>query len=302
MANENLRSRHAFGSLESLDAAIDQKKVDAFDILFLTDKDGHRIGWIDKNGNKVILDMGLSETEVNSKLEEAIAEANAYADEKVETAVEEKVSESVETKVTEKVTETITTVLEAYAAEKFEITDAPEGTIVNYGEHEIRIMCPKNAVFTKQNVGAGGDSNSYYVTLKTYFTDDEIMGYREHLGTQVDEEILKDIKTDENGRRYQPSWLAIAKYDEASDTWSYYGASSNEDKFIGWDYRIDKFNADDLMIASDFVRINLSNEDCHFSSTPFYVAKAMDGVVESANAYTDQKIAEIASGYEIVEF
>ena len=309
MANEILRSRHAFGSLAGVEAAKEANKIDAYDILFLTDEDGHRIGWITKDGETVILEPGMTEEEVTAKVESsaeeskayadekviaAIEETKAYADEKVETVVEEKISENLDTKVSE----AIDTALEAYFAEKYEITDAPEGTLVNYGEHEIRIMVPKDTVFTKQSVGVGGDPNTYYVTLKTYFTEDEIVGYREHLGDQVDAEILKDIKTDANGRRYQPSWLGVAKYDEASDTWTYYGASSDETRYIGWDYRIDKYDANDVMIASDFVRINLSNEDCHFFLTPSYV----NGAINEANAYTDKKIAEMANAFEIVEF
>lgn len=302
MADEILRSKHGFGTSAGLENAISEGKLDAFDVLFISDPDGNKIGWIDREGNVHMVENGMAAVEVEEKISAAVEESKTYADEKIETVVEEKVTEVVDSKVSEsvdtKVAEVVDTALEAYSAEKFEIVDAPEGTLVNYGEHEIRIMIPAGTVFTKQSVGVGGDPNSYYVTLKTYFTDDEIMGYREHLGTQVDAEILKDIKTDANGRRYQPSWLAVAKYDEASDSWTYYGASSDETRYIGWDYRIDKYDVNDVMIASDFVRINLSNEDCHFSLAPSYVS----GAINEANAYTDKKIAEVASGFEIVEF
>ncbi len=50
---ENLRSKHAFGSEANVDAAIASGTIDAYDILFLNEK---KIGWVDKNGNKVILD------------------------------------------------------------------------------------------------------------------------------------------------------------------------------------------------------------------------------------------------------
>jgi hypothetical protein len=143
---------------------------------------------------------------------------------------------------------------------------------VNYGEKEIRIMCPADAEFAKQTVGAGGDANSYYVTFKTYAPDDSVVGYIEHLGDKVDDEILTSFSTDKYGRRYQPTWLAVAKYDETTDTWSYYGANSIEGKYIGWDYQIDWYNADGLMVASDSIRINLSNEDCHNNIKPYYVA------------------------------
>lgn len=159
-----------------------------------------------------------------------------------------------------------------YIAKKYEITGAPEGTLVNYGENEIRIMCPDGAEYSLQNVGAGGDSNTYYVTFKTYAPSDDAVGYVEHLGGQSDAEILKDIKTDEYGRRYQPTWLGVAKYDESASTWAYYGKNSNDDHYIGWDYQIDWYNSDGVMIASDSLRINLSNEGCHHTIVPSYMA------------------------------
>lgn len=166
----------------------------------------------------------------------------------------------------------------AYVARKYDISGTPEGTLVNYGEKEIRIMCPANAEFKKQSVGVGGDANTYYMTFKTYAPNDSAVGYIEHLGSQVDAEILTDLKVDEYGRRYQPSWLGLAKYDESTGTWNYYGANSSVDRYIGWDYQIDWYNADGVMVASDSIRINLSNEDCHYNNKPYYMA----GVATSA--------------------
>lgn len=48
-----IKSKHAFGSEANVDAALEQGLIDAYDILFL--KEG-KIGWIDKDGNKVILE------------------------------------------------------------------------------------------------------------------------------------------------------------------------------------------------------------------------------------------------------
>lgn len=53
---ENLRSKHAFGSSENLDQAIASGAIDQYDILFLDGgTDDPKVGWIDKNGNKVIV-------------------------------------------------------------------------------------------------------------------------------------------------------------------------------------------------------------------------------------------------------
>lgn len=48
-----MKSRHAFGSEENVDSALAQGLIDAYDVLFLSEG---KIGWIDKNGSKVILE------------------------------------------------------------------------------------------------------------------------------------------------------------------------------------------------------------------------------------------------------
>lgn len=180
----------------------------------------------------------------------------------------------------------IESVEHSYEKVKYKVTDVPVGTLVNIDENEIRVMCPANAVFTKQSVGAGGDANTYYMTFKTYAPNDDVVGYIEHLNGQADEEILTDLKTDKFGRKYQPTWLGLAEYNEATDTWTYYGASSSKEKYIGWDYQIDWYNADGVIIASDSVRINLSNEECHSTIEPYYMGKVLKGVEVNGETMT----------------
>lgn len=292
MAN---KAKHAFGMLENIDTALSNGAIDSYDILFVKDANGKPyVGWIDKEGNKVICD----DSDEFAELESAIA---TKASAKDVTQLGTEVANKADAEEVER----------SYEKIKYEITDIPVGTLVDYGDKEIRIMCPKDSVFAKQSVGTGGDANCYYMTFRTYVPNDNIVGYKEHLGDKVDPEILTDFQTDAYGRRYQPTWLALAKHDETTDTWTYYGANSTTSKYIGWDYRIDWFDANGNMIASDGVRINLSNENCHSSIRPYYGASEMtevdtkiDEAVESANAYTDKKIAEIekAVSYEIVEF
>lgn len=60
------KARHAFGALENIDSALQSGAIDAYDILFVKDKDGKPyVGWIDKQGNKVIVE----ETEKVIKVE-----------------------------------------------------------------------------------------------------------------------------------------------------------------------------------------------------------------------------------------
>jgi hypothetical protein len=305
-ANELLRSKHAFGNSDGIQAAIDAGKIDAFDILFLDgNTDKPKIGWIDKNGEIVIVQdekADLSELEAEVATKADAEEVKAELAEKADVSV-------VDEKIDQAVTDTVATAnaytdekVEAALAEhlvkKYEIADVPVGTLIDYRENEIRVMCPVDAVFTKQSVGEGGDANSYYATFKTYVPNDNVVGYVEHLGNKVDSEILTNFSIDKYGRRYQPTWLAIAKYDEATGTWNYYGKSSSKNKYIGWDYQIDWYNADGVIIASDSIRINLSNEDCHYSIEPYYVSEIMTEVDEKI----EEKIAEVAIAYEIVEF
>ena len=54
MAN---KAKHAFGMLERIDSAISAGTIDAYDILFVKDKNGKPyVGWIDSDGNKVIVE------------------------------------------------------------------------------------------------------------------------------------------------------------------------------------------------------------------------------------------------------
>lgn len=295
------RAKHAFGSSQNLEAAIQAKKIDAFDILFLDgDTDNPKIGWLDAQGNTVIVQdkeqiVRVDELPITDGDENVVYIYNNECyiwngSQCVSTCKPADLSE-LESEVAEKAD--ADEVESSYEKIKYEITDVPVGTLISYHEDEIRVMCPTDAVWKKQTVGEGGDANKYYATFKTYVPNDEVVGYIEHLGDQVDSEILTTFSTDKYGRRYQPTWLAFASYDESTDTWTYYGKNSSTNKYIGWDYQIDWYNADGVMIASDSVRINLSNENCHSSIEPYYVGKMMSEI--------DKKIAEV-SAIEVVEF
>lgn len=51
------KAKHAFGALERIDEALSSGAINAYDILFVKDENGKPyVGWIDKDGNKVICD------------------------------------------------------------------------------------------------------------------------------------------------------------------------------------------------------------------------------------------------------
>lgn len=286
MAN---KAKHAFGSSERVLESIANGVINSYDILFLDgDTDNPKIGWIDKDGNPVILkDEKADLTEIEAELATKATTEDVAA---LETELATKANvKDVDAKIAAAMGEHLT--------KKYEIADVPVGTVIDYRDSEIRVMAPVDAEWVKQSVGEGGDANSYYMTFKTYCPEGAV-GYIEHLGNQVDSEILTDLRTDEYGRKYQPTWLALAKYDEATGAWTYYGEKSTVNHYIGWDYKIQWFNADNVMIGSDCVRINLSNENCHATIEPYYVSEVKNEV----EAMVETKIAEVGSMYEIVEF
>lgn len=226
--------------------------------------------------------------DVNLQIIEAIAESEVYTDKAIEGVLDE--------------------VNHSYEKVRYEISGTPDGTLVNYFEKEIRVMCPKDAVFTKQSVGAGGNPNSYYMTFKTYYPNKDVVGYMEHLGDLSDSEILTKSSTDEYGRVYQTTWLALADYDASTDSWTYRGKESSNDGYYGYDYRIDWYDINGVMIVSDSIRINLSNEECHSAIEPYYVhnvekevAEKIETVKSESKSYTDEQIETIINMFTIVE-
>ena len=162
-----------------------------------------------------------------------------------------------------------------YIARKYDISGTPEGTLVNYGEKEIRVMCPADAKFVKQSVGDNGNPNMYYMTFKAYAPEDAVSFKEGDRGVIIDEMHTFDgpaSGVDEFGRKYSVCWLALASYDASTDTWTYFGKNSNESKYIGWDYCVEWFNEHDVKIAANNIRINLSNEACHNNTKPYYMA------------------------------
>lgn len=170
---------------------------------------------------------------------------------------------------------TIDRVKNTSAQVKYDISATPEGTLVNYGENEIRIMCPADAKFVKQQVGNGGNANMYYMTFTTYAPDGAVTFKEGDRGTIIDEvldfENTAGTGVDKYGRKYKNHWFALAMYDESSDTWTYFGKNSSVNKYIGWDYVVEWYDANGVKFATDSIRINLSNEDCHNVSVPYYM-------------------------------
>ena len=161
-----------------------------------------------------------------------------------------------------------------FESKKYEIENLPKGAQIDYKESEIRVFCPKNTIWTKQVVGPTGNSNMYYMSFKAYAPEDAVYFKEGDKGTIIDE--IFDFNgpfsgIDKYGRKYSIRWLALALYDENSNTWTYFGKNSTNSKYIGWTYVVEWYNSNKEIINSSSIRINLSNEECHFTSIPYYL-------------------------------
>ena len=237
--------------------------------------------------------VSVLETEIESKAdaeetaasiaqakEDAVASANAYADEKCEAA------------------------LDMSVLKKYEITSAPVGTLVDYREKEIRVMVPADTEWTLQNVGSGGSANKYYIEMRAYapenansymeltLANDPTIYYFENNGF---------AGVDKYGRKYAITWWSVAEYDESTDTWTYYGAESTKDSYFVKDYYVEWYDVEGNLIASDAIKVTLSNEDCHSEIMPFYMGEIEAEIKQYTNELIEAKIEEIAE-IPVVEF
>lgn len=162
---------------------------------------------------------------------------------------------------------------------KYEVTSAPAGTLVNYREKEIRVMVPAGTQFEAQQVGATGNSNMYYIAFKAYAPEGAV-GFKEGDQGVIEDEYFDftgDFAgTDRFGRNYSVVWLPVASYKDG--VWSYFGEKSSASKYVGWDYIVEWYDANGVVIASDKIRVNLSNESCHDNIKPYYMANTIEGV------------------------
>lgn len=89
------RAKHAFGTLEKIDEALAAGTIDSYDILFVKDANGKPyVGWIDKDGNKVICEntAELSALEAKIAAKADTDDVQSMVDSAVEAAVEEAIA------------------------------------------------------------------------------------------------------------------------------------------------------------------------------------------------------------------
>lgn len=150
----------------------------------------------------------------------------------------------------------------------YEVDGGLDGTQISYGEDTIRIAYADDAKFVDQNVGAGGDPDKYYFSIKTFAPEDAVYFNegQDGLNTNPDDIVLEGIKsladslsgTDSLGRKYRINWLPAAQ--KKDGIWTYFGENTTPERFIGWTQKIEWYDKDQKKIGTHFVKIQLSNE------------------------------------------
>lgn len=225
-------------------------------------------------GNLVRKAVGLNESAMNELRDDLKV---------LETVVAEKAdAKNVYTK--EEVNSLISIIDASAESVKYEIFSKPTTALVDYREKEIRILCTADTEFVKQIVGAKVDADNYYIGFKAYAPDDKIVSFKEDMAQTIADDTMYFFENnefagiDEYGRKYSVVWFAVAKYNAETDTWEYYGAKSTINNYIGWYYSVEWYDANGNKVASDTIRINLSNEDCHNNIEPFFMNGVVKGV------------------------
>lgn len=214
------------------------------------------------------IDVGVDEI---VKSEEFITAIDTHID-KVLEGTEEKPGIQ---NIVENLTEKVELIDKSTQKTRYVVSNIAKEAIIRYRENEIRIMFP--ADMNWQLEPTGGQSNYYYFGIKAYAPSDEVVSFKEDMLEVINDETMYYFEDnefagiEEDGRKYSIIWLPAASYDEASDTWTYFGDNSSEDKYVGWYHTIDWYDAEGNIIGKDSIRINLSNENCHNFILPYYL-------------------------------
>lgn len=178
-------------------------------------------------------------------------------------------------------------VKKSYKEIKYEVKKPNDKVLVDYRDKEIRIMFPEDMEWTLQNVGAEGNSNMYYFEFRAYAPEGAV-SFKEDDKTVIEDVTMyyfegnKFAGIDEFGRKFSRMYLAAAVNDGTE--WTYFGKNSNSDKYIGWYYTVEWYNADGDKMSTDQIRINLSNESCHHDIQPFYMNEVVKTIIVNGKA------------------
>ena len=164
--------------------------------------------------------------------------------------------------------------------QKYEVLPV-DGLLISYRGDEVRLNTQR-VTPVKQNVGAGGNPNTFNVTFRAYAPEEAtkvIKGVIDgNTGAIEKDSEAVALATDAYGRKYATMWAATAMYTGSS--WLDYGSLSTVEKYLGHRYVFEWYNEDKL-IGSDRFNIVLTNDNCHNDAVPAEVIKRINDKIKA---------------------
>lgn len=179
---------------------------------------------------------------------------------------------------------------------KFEVIKAVEGFLTDESQNDFRIFIPKGSKYEMQNVGAGGNSNNYYITVRAYAPRADINGCRKGCYSNYENDFgaMEKINIDiESGRPYVDFWFAVAYTNDNGITWTEYADLSTGTKYIGYDWLVEWY-IDEKMVASASKKFTLvNNREMFYNNKDWYIP-ALEAQLEQTTA----QLKEVSSQLE----
>ena len=151
--------------------------------------------------------------------------------------------------------------------------------------------CSKCSTYELQNVGAGGNSNYFYATVRAWAPSADVTSCRKGDPAHYDRDFGEQevVYTDaESGRVYADFWIPIARTDDNGATWVEYGDLSVGNKIIGWNWMIEWYVGDKLLCTGS-TRLSLVNtKEQLYSHKDWYIG----GIEDKITANTDKLTAQ----------
>lgn len=178
---------------------------------------------------------------------------------------------------------------------KYEVISAVDGFLTDDSQNDLRVFIPKGSKYEMQNVGAGGQANQYYMTVRAWSPRADVTACRKGDYTQYDNHFteMESIKIDaESGRPYVDFWLAIAYTEDNGVTWKEYADLSTGTKYIGYTWLVEWYVGEKL-VASGSKKITLvNNRDMFYNNKDWYIP-ALEAKLEETTAKLEEVTAEL---------
>lgn len=178
---------------------------------------------------------------------------------------------------------------------KYEVISAVDGFSTDDSQNDLRVFIPKGSKYEMQNVGAGGQANQYYMTVRAWSPRADVTACRKGDYTQYDKHFteMESIKIDpESGRPYVDFWLAIAYTEDNGATWKEYADLSTGTKYIGFNWLVEWY-VEDKLVASGSKKITLVNDREMFYNNKDWYIPALEAKLEETTAKLEEVTAEL---------